>query len=144
MAPCTSCLNSNSLYVSLSHSSKCSSYVRKNVAYNGIFSTQEFNSLSAQRQKIREASQRNRDRMSEIALKIIRLQRQQASLERQLESVSEIQSKIIKRELSALDGLDNAVTSLEELPPSSNVQSNSALYAFDDAQLAALLAGASS
>ena len=74
MSRCTPCQNARAIYLILNGYLKCSSYVKKGVSYyNGVFSAEEFDALTAQRNRLTKAARRKGNKIKEILAEAARV-----------------------------------------------------------------------
>jgi hypothetical protein len=135
MGRCTPCQRSNSLCFMLDGYAKCSSCTKKGVKdCDGNFSAEEFDALTAQRNKLVEAARRKDEEIKEILAEAARAQlalsrandeRQRLQLE--ADGLLEKQKKMLTQELESLDELDHI-----DPPP---IASSTVFVGLDDAQL---------
>jgi hypothetical protein len=115
--------------------SKCSSCTRKGVRdCDGNFSAEEFDALTAQRDRLNEASRRKDAEIKELLAEAARVQlamsqanAERERLQRETDVLLEKQKKMLTQELESLDELDHV-----DPPP---IASSTVFVALDDAQL---------
>lgn len=140
MAPCTNCARSNLVCKMLKGNVRCSCCTLKNMKCDGQFSEDEFDLLEKQKEKLRDRVRAQHEHLSDLALSILRTQKSIAALEKQLGSVTKRQSDMVLRHSEVLDALDAEEGYEPDVPePSGTGGQPNALFAFDDAQLEALM-----
>jgi hypothetical protein len=141
--------------------SRCSECLKKNTRCDGQYSEEEYQSIERKKSelqgKVREAQARMAQRAQWYAGEMARLAQQQSlemlqeqsrlsQVERQLDGLSRNQSDMVVRACLVMDALDEEDGFEADVPEpsSSDAQPNGGLFAYDDEQLAELLAGVSS
>jgi hypothetical protein len=135
MGRCTPCQNSNSLCFMLDGYAKCSSCTKKGVKdCDGNFSAEEFDALTAQRNRLTEAARRKDEEIRGMLAEAARVQlamsqanAERERLQREADGLLEKQKRMLTQELESLDELDH-------IDPSPIV-SSTVFVALDDAQL---------
>lgn len=115
MGRCTPCQNSNSLCFILDGYSRCSSCMKKGVKYcDGTFSVEEFDALTAQRNRLQEAARQKDEELKGMLREAARIQEALSSanaererLQRESDELLEKQRRMLVREAEALDELDS-------------------------------------
>jgi hypothetical protein len=119
MGRCTPCQNANSLCFMLDGYSKCSSCLKKGVPYcDGVFSEEDFDALTAQRNRLTEAARRKGEEIKEMLAEAARVHAQMMAdvsrvhaererLQQDADNLLEKQRKMLVQEANALEDLDH-------------------------------------
>jgi len=128
MGRCTPCQEADIVCFMLDGCSKCSSCTKKGVSYcDGVFSAEEFDALTAQRNRLAEAARRKGEELREMLAAVSRVHAERERLQREADDLLDKQKKMLVRESNALAELDNV-----DPPP---IASSTVFVALDDAQL---------
>lgn len=108
MGRCTPCQNSNSVCFVLDGCSKCSACTKKGVKYcDGTFSDEEFDSLTAQRNRLVEAARQKGAELAQLIAAVNKAHSERERLQREADSLLERQKQMLVREAESLDALDH-------------------------------------
>ena len=135
MGRCTPCQQSNSLCFMLDGYAKCSSCTKKGVRdCDGNFSAEEFDALTAQRNKLTEAARRKDEEIKTMLAEAARVQlamsqanAERERLQREADNLLDKQKRMLTQELESLDELDHIDPPL--------IASSTVFVGLDDAQL---------
>lgn len=114
----TPCQNASTICLMLDEYSKCSSYIKKGVSYcDGVFSAEEFNALTAQRNRLAEAARRKGKEIKEILaeaarvytkilVEVSKVYKEKERLYYNTDVLLDKQRKILIRKATALDEIN--------------------------------------
>ncbi|OAQ58187.1 leucine-rich repeats of kinetochore protein cenp-F/LEK1 domain-containing protein [Pochonia chlamydosporia 170] len=116
MGRCTPCQQSGSLCFVLKGYSKCSSCTKKGIrSCDGNFSTEEFDAIESQKERLRQEAQLKRQEVGRLAsaaaaayAALAKAQQEEVDLSSKIDRYTETQSRMLRQELRALDDLDEA------------------------------------
>jgi hypothetical protein len=112
----------------LDGNAKCSSCTKKSVKYcDGCFSNEEFDSLTAQRNRLTEAARLKGEELAQLLATVNKVNAERERLQREADTLLDKQKQMVIREAEALDALDNVE------PPEQ--ASSTILVGMDDRQL---------
>ncbi|KIW17392.1 hypothetical protein PV08_04586 [Exophiala spinifera] len=104
----TPCQNSNSVCFVLDGCSKCLSCTKKGVKYcDGTFSDKEFDSLTAQRNRLVEAAHQKDAELAQLITAVNKAHSERERLQREADLLLEKQKQMLVREAESLDTLDH-------------------------------------
>ena len=109
MAPCPQCVSSGAKCWIQKNSARCSSCNRKNIVCDGNFSEAEFDSLEAQKTKLKVQRVEARSRLTKLAWALLAAQKEQDKLDTQLDKIHRRQEQMVELEAKALDELDGII-----------------------------------
>lgn len=139
MGRCTPCQNADAICLMLDGYSKCSSCVKKGVSYcDGVFSADEFDALTAQRNRLAEAARRKGEEIkgmlaeaarvhAKMLAEVSKAHEEKERLHHDADVLLDKQKKMLIREATALDEIDHI-----DPPP---IASSTVFVGLDDAQL---------
>jgi len=108
MGRCTPCQSSNSVCFMLDGHSKCSSCTKKGVKYcDGVFSDEEFDSLTAQRDRLTEAARQKGAELAGLIAAAGKAHAERERLQKEADVLLEKQKQMLIREAESLDALDH-------------------------------------
>ena len=145
MAPCSNCQKSQSVCIMQKGVTRCSCCIRKNMKCDGQYSEAEYQSLEKSKHDLRkkvEMAQMDMARYAaEFATNMAKSQKKLDNLQRRIDGLTQAQSDMVVRASAVLDALDaeDGFESDEPELSSGDVQPNVSPFAFDDAQLEALM-----